>query len=127
MSVLDALDYAPYMFYQKENKYILTDIQRYLLSKKRSLLQRIQKSVSNEEELAYSIDSLLYIAAFLYSPDERESALGDMNEKFTKWCGIFGSRKAKKLVIRDILASALPLLKGVMRSRTIKILSGRSL
>jgi hypothetical protein len=58
--------------------------------------------------------SILFIAAFIYSSKDRESSLGDLEERFKKDCKVFNRRKAHLIVARDLLVSIYPTTKAAL-------------
>lgn len=100
---------------------------------KRTTVRRAKKakervrSISKEKNksLSYSkkkFNSVMFVAAFFYSPKEREAALGDYEENFNANSKRFGKHRAFKILIWDVLISIFYKLKSKIRQIFIKTL-----
>jgi hypothetical protein len=80
----------------------------------------INKSESEEEK--NSLRFLLFLVGLTYPSDQREDMLGHITERYNKNKETVGSKYAKLWIIRDVGASIVPIVYGVLRSKTIRLL-----
>jgi len=69
-----------------------------------------------------SFDLLLFFAALSFPANQREIMLGDLCERFETDRNMFGKRKAKILLIKDISWSLYPLIKSVTHNGVTSLL-----
>jgi hypothetical protein len=79
-----------------------------------------EKINGNKEFISF--DTLLFFAAMTMRRKDRETALGDIDEKYKNYCHRFGVKRAKQIIARDILSSLAPYIRDVMRTHFIKTL-----
>lgn len=69
-----------------------------------------------------SFKTLLFLAAMATSRDQREAALGCIQERFQADCKLFGEARARKLMMRDLVISYWALVRSTTNGRIVKIL-----
>lgn len=89
---------------------------------KRLLSKNKETVADSPEESTFDpqLDIMLFFAAFLFSRELRETALGDMTEQYNESVERFGKRRAKLLLVWDITLSVIPAVTTFFR----KILIG---
>ena len=70
----------------------------------------------------FSFNLLLFVASFTSPRDQRDARIGDIEERYPKNCEKFGVRKAKLLIVRDIIMSIWPEMRGFFQSKMISAL-----
>jgi hypothetical protein len=82
----------------------------------------------NSEDISdNTVESLFYVASFLYDVETRDAALGDLEERFEKWCSELGLKKAKRRLAGDIFDSLKEVVEDTLRKRGVQAIKAAGL